>query len=420
MFEITEFSYDEMVTSLNRKELIAIDTNVWLDLFVNYSCEEIVELFEVIRKEYFIHEVFVVPHINEEYINGKKKVKDTFKDYFRKNKGQLLKIYDEMKLRINNFDNSFYNCVGFQEIVDKSNLFYEDIKAMINSLVVGDTISFDDKEKIIDSFLDICNQNYSKVKMVNAATPLKENVWKSDSKKDKNSDGDFIIWNQILELSSNYKCKKIILVVNEKKNEWNDIRVEKSLKENSTASLEIIDFKTFVRRYLTSVSYSLFCKCVNNYDRYYQYTNINNYNSLSKKYRKLIEKFIPMDESSIIFETKELIEYDLRMQCLEENINDINIHILGIEPLSQETNVITTSYDEVRLDHKFNQKVKCIIEINNDRNKAFLFDNLSVEYNLISNRVLMGESQFLDEWISKNVDYDYDELKRNIGFIFKK
>ncbi len=63
MCEIRKFSYDEMAEMLNRHELIVIDTNVWLYLFTYFSFNEIKELFSSMKKEYFIHEIFVVPHM---------------------------------------------------------------------------------------------------------------------------------------------------------------------------------------------------------------------------------------------------------------------------------------------------------------------------------------------------------------------
>ncbi len=414
MCEIRECSYEEMVRNLNRNELIVLDTNVWLDLFVYYSYEEINELFSSVEKDYYIHEVFVLPHIIEEYINGKKKIKNTYEDTFKKNKEQLLSIYDDMNGRINKFDESFNNCVGYHEIVDKSNLFYKDIKQMIDSLVVGDTVDYEKKEKIIDIFLERCSKNYHNVKMLNKTKYLRENIWNSDSKKKKNYDGDLKIWNELLELSSNYNCEKIILIENEKKEEWDRKKLQESLWENSSLVLEIIDFKTFVCNYLTCISYSLFCKCVNYYDRYHIFMNIAVYSELVKYYANIMNNFTPMNKHDVSAKLKELIEYDVKLLNLESNLKNIKIQIDDIEPLSEKTGVVTTTYDEVRLNHKFKQKVKCVISIDDSFGKKFFLDNLFVEYNIVSNRLLMHDTQFLDEWIEKHIDHDFKELKKHL------
>lgn len=418
MCEIRKFSYDEMAEMLNRHELIVIDTNVWLYLFTYFSFNEIKELFSSMKKEYFIHEIFVVPHIFEEYINGKKKIKNTYNNPFKEKRKQLLDIYDDMNKRINKFDKSLYNCIGFQKIVDESNSFYINIKQNVDSLVIGDTKNFDNKEKLIDKFLETCNDNYRKIQLINASIPFEENIWKSDQKKSGNSDGDLKIWNEILELVVNYDCKKIVIIENEKKGEWNNPKVIDSLNKNSSSTLEIIDFKTFVRQNLPSISYSLFCKCVNNYERYHNYINITNFSELRKNYSELMNDFVPMANVDILEEARFLIEYDVKNLNLESSIKKISIHIDDVEQLNGDTPVITTEYDEVKLNHTFKQRLKCTIIINDNEKTEFSFDQIFVEYNVVSDRVLTKNSKFKEEWIDKSISYDFDELKRNL-FAFK-
>lgn len=414
MAQIRKFTYEEMCEMLKRKEIIVFDTNVLLDLFV-FTFDDLKEIMNSFEEDYYIHKIFITPHIYEEYINGLNKIRNTYIRSVELKKEQVRGIYKKMMDSINIMKNNLGNSVGFLKVVELTNDFYNNICAKIDDVNYGDLLDYAEKENLINRFVEIFINNYYRVSKFKIPIYLDENFWNSDRKKSKNSFGDLIIWNEILLLANNLSAESLYLVENEGKKEWTVDKLHNSLHRNVNMGFEIRNFKEFILNHISAVSDRVIHKCMDNYDRYCQYLSISTFLDLSKKYA-IIKNFRPLG----IFQIKRLIEENLKcdFDCFdnENKIIILDVKILSIDDLKSSSEVETDVYDEVRLCHTFKQKIECQMLIRyKDKIEVFTLDSAYIAYSLVSTRIMYcKEESSIDEYIKNDVEYDYLELERKL------
>lgn len=410
--EIRSYSYEEMKQMLGRNELIIFDTNVWLDLY-KYSLDNICEFTNSLERNYYIDEIYVTPKIREEFMSSRMKILNIFQKNILRDKTQITDKYTSFLNYIDDIKDKFKNVIGLSKILENAHQTLEKDLDKINKLNFTDNDEISKKDIEILKLLNKCINNFNNI-LPKEISPLVNNIWTSDSKKENNALGDLKIWNETIALLNSIEVTKLILVENEKKSEWydpdgknpNKLLIQ-SLENNKTGiTFQMCDLKKFLTFNLP-VSLHFFFTNTFGLDKLNKYISIENYGELKKIYQIIKnEEKKPKKEKS-----KELVKmvretfsfhnkyYGIK-NCIIKKVKIINFHYP-----SSNVKVNVSEYDETRLNYSFVQKYKFMIDFFYKGSSNRKITIIPFYYTLVSDRL------FGDDVSDERLEFSMEEFR---------